>query len=106
MELSAAAKGESTLEEVDNSVKIKRHELNNKWVFWAHLPHDINWTIESYIKLVELSTIEDTLTLNKTIPDKMIKNCMLFLMKKELTLHGKMMKTRMVVVFHLRFRIN
>ena len=82
MELSAAAKGDFTLEEVDNSVTMKTHDLNNKWVFWAHLPHDINWSIESYIKLVELGTVEDTLTLNKTIPDKMIKNCMLFLMKK------------------------
>ena len=56
-------------------------ELQHSWVCWAHLPHDINWSIESYIKLVTIKTVEGTLTLNKTIPDKMIRNCMLFLMK-------------------------
>ena len=55
--------------------------LKHTWMCWAHMPHDINWSIESYIKLVEIKSVEDTLTLNKTIPDKMIKNCMLFLMK-------------------------
>tara|TARA_B100000900_G_C20451314_1_gene663257 strand:+ start:418 stop:978 length:561 start_codon:yes stop_codon:yes gene_type:complete len=61
----------------DNDVRL----LENQWVLWAHLPHDINWSIDSYINLVSINTVEDTLRLNKTIPDKMIKNCMLFLMK-------------------------
>tara|TARA_Y100000816_G_C26108168_1_gene589809 strand:- start:7878 stop:8423 length:546 start_codon:yes stop_codon:yes gene_type:complete len=84
MELSTTAFNEGNSIKTSDDLEVQTRELENKWVCWAHLPHDINWTIESYIKIVQLNTVEDTLTLNKTIPDKMIKNCMLFLMKKDI----------------------
>ena len=28
------------------------HELSDKWVLWAHLPHDTSWTLESYKKIL------------------------------------------------------
>lgn len=63
---------------VDNS---NFHSLPDKWCLWAHLPHDTDWSIKSYKKIHTFETIEDGITLCSIIPDKMVKNCMLFLMK-------------------------
>jgi len=57
------------------------HPLKNKWTLWAHLPHDINWSLNSYKNICSFSTIEEGIILIETIPEKMIKNCMLFIMK-------------------------
>jgi hypothetical protein len=60
------------------------HPLGNKWVLYAHLPHDTDWTIDSYKKLIEIKYVEDILKLYEIMPEKMITNCMLFLMKEEI----------------------
>ena len=57
------------------------HNLYDKWTFWAHLPHDTDWSIESYQKLVTVSSIEEVITLNNIIPPEMICNCMIFIMR-------------------------
>lgn len=57
------------------------HSLIDNWVLWAHLPHNTDWSLKSYIKIKELSTVEDVIKLTEGIPEKMVKNCMLFLMK-------------------------
>jgi len=62
----------------------KYHTLNDKWVLWAHLPHDTDWTLKSYKEIYEISNIETVNAINKTIPEKMVKNCMLFLMRKNI----------------------
>jgi len=56
--------------------------LYDKWVLWAHLPHDIDWSLNSYIKIMEIKTVEDIVSICSAMPDKMIRNCMLFLMRK------------------------
>ena len=33
----------------NKSVSEHRHLLSDKWVLWAHLPHDTDWTLKSYI---------------------------------------------------------
>jgi hypothetical protein len=58
------------------------HQLKNRWTLWAHLPHDINWSLNSYKNICSFSTIEEGIVLIETIPEKMIKNCMLFIMKE------------------------
>ena len=57
------------------------HSLYDKWTFWAHLPHDTDWSLKSYTKILELTTIEEVISLYKTVPALMIKNCMLYLMR-------------------------
>jgi len=59
--------------------------LNDTWTLWAHLPHDIDWTLKSYKKIMDISTINDVVSLYEVIPEKLIKNCMLFLMRKNIT---------------------
>ena len=57
------------------------HSLSCKWCLWAHLPHDTDWSIDSYKKIHTFDTLEDAIALCSITPDKMVKNCMLFLMK-------------------------
>tara|TARA_B110000259_G_scaffold159781_1_gene182967 strand:+ start:235 stop:777 length:543 start_codon:yes stop_codon:yes gene_type:complete len=72
----------STPEETASSNKKMYHRLHNNWTLWAHLPHDTDWTVKSYKKIMTFTTVEEALVLYETLPDKMIKNCMLFLMRE------------------------
>ncbi len=65
----------------NKSASEHRHLLSDKWVLWAHLPHDTDWTLKSYINIVEFETVEEVIAVINTIPPTMIKNCMLFVMK-------------------------
>ncbi len=57
------------------------HLLSDKWTFWAHLPDDIDWSVNSYKKIYDIKTCEETIAILETIPEIMVKNCMLFLMR-------------------------
>jgi|TARA_B110001450_G_scaffold247640_2_gene262923 hypothetical protein len=59
-----------------------KHKLSDKWVLWAHLPHNTDWSLKSYIKITEVTSVESVIALVNSLPDQMIKNCMLFFMKK------------------------
>ena len=59
----------------------KIHNLYDNWTLWAHLPHDTDWTVKSYKKIMTINSVEAALALTETLPEKMIKNCMLFLMR-------------------------
>mgnify|MGYP006081408699 FL=1 len=61
------------------------HQLTDKWVLWAHLPHDINWNLQSYKKIIGFNALEDIIALNQHISDSVVTNCMLFLMKNNIT---------------------
>lgn len=58
------------------------HALNDTWNFYAHMPHDTDWSITSYKKLLTVKHAEDLIAMMEAIPDKMIQNCMLFIMKE------------------------
>ena len=58
------------------------NKLNNNWTLWAHLPHNTDWSIKSYIPIYTFTTIEETLAVTETLPPILIENCMLFLMKE------------------------
>ena len=73
---------ENSMATMENIVQeSKPHELYDNWTLWAHLPHDTDWTVNSYKQIMTFKTVEETLAICATIPDKMIKNCMLFLMR-------------------------
>jgi len=66
----------------DTTLKNKeQHKLLDNWTLWAHLPHDTNWNLSNYNKIYSLETIEDALVLFENLPETIIKNCMLFLMR-------------------------
>jgi len=37
------------------------HKLSDNWCLWAHLPQDIDWSIQSYKKIYTLTTVEKQL---------------------------------------------
>ncbi len=60
------------------------NEFNNlygKWTMYAHLPHDTDWSVNSYKVIQEITYVEESIALFKIIPDILVKNCMLFLMR-------------------------
>ena len=74
---------ESMVEHRENTVSISNlNKLSDKWTLWAHLPHDTDWSLNSYKEISTLETIEDSLMLFENLPDVVVKNCMLFLMRK------------------------
>jgi hypothetical protein len=64
------------------STMTDHHKLSCKWTLWAHLPHNIDWTVKSYINVVTISTIEEAIAVVETLPAVLIENCMLFLMRE------------------------
>jgi hypothetical protein len=58
------------------------HSIHDSWVLWAHLPHDTDWSISSYKKIMTFNYIEQVIVLTETLPVKMVQNCMLFLMRE------------------------
>ena len=65
-----------------NSTGSVYNDLSDKWTLWAHLPHNTDWSLKSYIKITEVTSVESVIALVNSLPDQMIKNCMLFFMKK------------------------
>ena len=60
--------------------------LHGKWDLYYHLPHDKQWDLNSYKFIAKNIDCLDTLiALNETIPEKIIKHCMLFVMKSGIT---------------------
>jgi len=58
------------------------NKLYDKWTLWAHLPHDTDWTFNSYIRILNFNTAEAIIMLLETMPEEMITNCMLFIMRE------------------------
>jgi len=57
------------------------HSLSNKWTLWAHLPHDTDWSIKSYKKIYTFEYVEEAIAITETLPEVLVKNCMLFIMR-------------------------
>jgi hypothetical protein len=57
------------------------NKLSDKWTLWAHLPHDIDWSMKSYNKIYTVSTVEEAIAITETLPPILVQNCMLFWMR-------------------------
>ena len=58
------------------------HKLSDKWTLWAHLPHNTDWSLKSYIPIYTFSTIEETIAITESLPEPLVENCMLFMMRE------------------------
>jgi hypothetical protein len=74
------------LPEEDTNIEINdtssHHKLNHEWTLWAHLPHDTDWSTKSYKEVYNISSVEETIALCESLPEVLVVNCMLFIMKK------------------------
>ena len=64
---------------------MQEHPLNDIWCLWAHLPHDTDWSLNSYKNIYSLKTIEEVIAISNALPIGLVKNCMLFVMRKGIT---------------------
>jgi len=58
------------------------HNLSDKWTLWAHLPHNTDWSLKSYIPITTFLTVEETISITEALPSALVENCMLFIMRK------------------------
>ena len=58
------------------------HTLDNKWTLWYHDPDDKRWTLDSYNRLAQLTTLEQFLTYYDAIDS--VTSGMFFLMKEDI----------------------
>jgi hypothetical protein len=65
----------------NDDITQKFHNLKHRWNLWAHLPQDADWSAQSYKKIYQFTTIEDTIGITESLPEGLVKNCMLFVMK-------------------------
>ena len=56
--------------------------LYDTWTLWAHLPHDTDWSLKSYRQIMTFGTVEEAAALMSALPDALVRNCMLFIMRK------------------------
>lgn len=75
---------ENKSQSVMSTIHQSRTPLSEKWTLHAHLPHDTNWSLDSYKKILDFESVEESVALFETVPDSMVKNCMLFLMKSHI----------------------
>lgn len=59
-------------------------KLSHAWQFYLHLHDDPDWSINSYINMMETCTVEDAVLLNDEMSYDLIKKSMMFVMKKEI----------------------
>ena len=50
------------------------NKLSDKWTLWAHLPHDTDWSINSYKVIYDIETVEGTIAIIETLPEVLVKN--------------------------------
>lgn len=71
---------EASTTEIESATQTR--PLGDSWTLWAHLPHDTDWSIASYKPILTFDTVESAISVTEVLPDQLIKNCMLFLMRK------------------------
>ena len=57
------------------------HPTKCGWMLWAHLPQDSDWSLNSYKRVSRFTSIEETVAITETLPEPLVKNCMLFVMR-------------------------
>jgi len=64
-----------------NSSSNTLHPVKCGWMLWAHLPQDSDWSLTSYKRVSRFTSIEETVAITETLPEPLVKNCMLFVMR-------------------------
>ena len=62
-----------------------KYELNDNWNMYYHLPDDKNWDLGSYKIIGSITSLSELIALNENVPEKVIKHCMLFVMRNNIT---------------------
>ena len=63
---------------------MSEHKLNTNYILYFHDPLSFNWTLDSYVKIADIKTIEDYWKINYLLSEYMHMG-MFFLMKEGIT---------------------
>jgi len=75
-----------TMNENTNNELQRSYKLMNSWNLYYHLPQCKTWDLLSYKPIMKkINSALDVIALNETLDPKLIKYCMLFLMKDGIT---------------------
>lgn len=66
---------------INNNNDLEYHPLKSEWMMYAHMPHDTDWSLDSYKPILRINYMEELIALIQTLPEIMVKNCMLFFMR-------------------------
>ena len=68
------------------SITTPQNILSGKWNLYYHLPTDKKWDLNSY-KLImgNIDIVNKLIALNETLPENIVKHCMLFVMREGIT---------------------
>ena len=55
--------------EISEDMQTSSNPLFDKWTLWAHLPHDTDWSLRSYRKIMILNSAEEVIALINSVPD-------------------------------------
>ena len=62
------------------------HPLQTKWTLYYHLPNDNNWALSGYkVVMSEMDSLEQLISLNRVVTERMVKYSMLFFMRDGVT---------------------
>jgi len=62
------------------------YELLDKWNLYYHLPQDKNWGLSSYKYIMQsISRADELVSLVDQLPHNIVKHCMLFAMRHDIT---------------------
>jgi hypothetical protein len=69
-----------------NAISKSQYLLNDIWNLYYHLPHDKKWDLTSYKLIIgNIDNAEKLIAINETLPENVVKNCMLFVMRDGIT---------------------
>jgi hypothetical protein len=70
----------------ENSSVPQEQYLHGKWNVYFHLPNDKNWDLSSYKPIKkDINAVNDVISLNEYLPEKVVKYCMLFAMRNHIS---------------------
>lgn len=75
---------EKVKETSEKEMKPIKYPLANKWTVWSHLPHNNDWSLNSYEKIMTLGSLDEAISLMEIMPTNIIDSCMLFVMKNDI----------------------
>lgn len=65
---------------------VESYTLTDKWTLYYHLPNEKKWDLDSYkIIMCDIDNLDKLIAVNDNLTEKIIKNCMLFVMKNGIT---------------------
>ncbi len=71
------------MQEVETQQESK---LNDTWTLYYHLPDDKQWDLSSYKHILQnIGSLEQLMSVNEKTPEKIVKYCMLFVMRNGIT---------------------